>query len=171
MAFSRKGFWAYGMRRRGCRCMRMPPRCVRGNRCQTRIQMPLQTRCIDHFALGCKRLQPDSAVCRQAAHAPRSRREPPRPAPRHPSVHGSVGQAAGLPGPHDRESELPPGSVHIPQGTLAPNASCLAKTQRYAETRDRTGDLQIFGLTLSQLSYRGSLSLILVGSYILHVIG
>ena len=24
-----------------------------------------------------------------------------------------------------------------------------------AETRDRTGDLQIFGLTLSQLSYRG----------------
>ena len=27
-----------------------------------------------------------------------------------------------------------------------------------AETRDRTGDLQIFGLTLSQLSYRGSCS-------------
>ena len=26
---------------------------------------------------------------------------------------------------------------------------------RNAETRDRTGDLQIFGLTLSQLSYRG----------------
>jgi hypothetical protein len=25
----------------------------------------------------------------------------------------------------------------------------------YAETRDRTGDLQIFSLTLSQLSYRG----------------
>ena len=25
-----------------------------------------------------------------------------------------------------------------------------------AETRDRTGDLQIFSLTLSQLSYRGS---------------
>ena len=25
----------------------------------------------------------------------------------------------------------------------------------HAETRDRTGDLQIFGLTLSQLSYRG----------------
>ena len=24
-----------------------------------------------------------------------------------------------------------------------------------AETRDRTGDIQIFGLTLSQLSYRG----------------
>ena len=26
--------------------------------------------------------------------------------------------------------------------------------QMRAETRDRTGDLQIFGLTLSQLSYR-----------------
>ena len=26
----------------------------------------------------------------------------------------------------------------------------------HAETRDRTGDLQIFSLTLSQLSYRGS---------------
>ncbi len=26
---------------------------------------------------------------------------------------------------------------------------------QYAETRDRTGDLQIFSLTLSQLSYRG----------------
>ena len=25
----------------------------------------------------------------------------------------------------------------------------------FAETRDRTGDLQIFSLTLSQLSYRG----------------
>ena len=28
-------------------------------------------------------------------------------------------------------------------------------TKKYAETRDRTGDLQIFGLTLSQLNYRG----------------
>ena len=28
-------------------------------------------------------------------------------------------------------------------------------TTKYAETRDRTRDLQIFGLTLSQLSYRG----------------
>ena len=28
--------------------------------------------------------------------------------------------------------------------------------QGNAETRDRTGDLQIFSLTLSQLSYRGS---------------
>ena len=27
--------------------------------------------------------------------------------------------------------------------------------ERIAETRDRTGDLQIFGLTLPQLSYRG----------------
>ena len=29
--------------------------------------------------------------------------------------------------------------------------------REYAETRDRTGDLQIFSLTLSQLSYRGRL--------------
>ena len=29
------------------------------------------------------------------------------------------------------------------------------KRLKYAETRDRTGDLQIFSLTLSQLSYRG----------------
>ena len=28
--------------------------------------------------------------------------------------------------------------------------------KKNAETRDRTGDLQIFSLTLSQLSYRGS---------------
>ena len=28
--------------------------------------------------------------------------------------------------------------------------------KKSAETWDRTGDLQIFGLTLSQLSYRGS---------------
>ena len=31
-----------------------------------------------------------------------------------------------------------------------------AQVVDYAETRDRTGDLQIFSLTLSQLSYRGS---------------
>ena len=30
----------------------------------------------------------------------------------------------------------------------------------FAEARDRTGDLQIFGLTLSQLSYRGLKSMI-----------
>ena len=30
-------------------------------------------------------------------------------------------------------------------------------TDKAAETRDRTGDLQIFSLTLSQLSYRGLL--------------
>ena len=29
----------------------------------------------------------------------------------------------------------------------------------HAETRDRTGDLQIFSLTLSQLSYRGGWAL------------
>ena len=31
-----------------------------------------------------------------------------------------------------------------------------ARPESYAEIRDRTGDLQIFSLTLSQLSYRGS---------------
>ena len=31
----------------------------------------------------------------------------------------------------------------------------LGSNLHIAETRDRTGDLQIFGLTLSQLSYRG----------------
>ena len=30
-----------------------------------------------------------------------------------------------------------------------------AESQKRAETRDRTGDLQIFSLTLPQLSYRG----------------
>ena len=30
---------------------------------------------------------------------------------------------------------------------------------QYAETRDRTGDLQIFSLTLSQLSYRGHVTI------------
>ena len=36
-----------------------------------------------------------------------------------------------------------------------------------AETRDRTGDLQIFSLTLSQLSYRGdgALELVLIMIY------
>ena len=34
------------------------------------------------------------------------------------------------------------------------------KSNTSAETRDRTGDLQIFSLTLSQLSYRGELTLI-----------
>ena len=32
-------------------------------------------------------------------------------------------------------------------------------SKSYAETRDRTGDLQIFSLTLSQLSYRGGWAL------------
>ena len=31
-----------------------------------------------------------------------------------------------------------------------------SSSHAHAETRDRTGDLQIFSLTLSQLSYRGS---------------
>ena len=38
----------------------------------------------------------------------------------------------------------------------APLPCCYAPTMTNAETRDRTGDLQIFSLTLSQLSYRGA---------------
>ena len=37
---------------------------------------------------------------------------------------------------------------------FADERACLGK-QEAAETRDPTGDLQIFSLTLSQLSYRG----------------
>ena len=44
----------------------------------------------------------------------------------------------------------------------APSLTVLCDLQQFrpqplshAETRDRTGDLQIFSLTLSQLSYRG----------------
>ena len=40
----------------------------------------------------------------------------------------------------------------VPDG---PDTQQLMETKSYAETRDRTGDLQIFSLTLSQLSYRG----------------
>ena len=38
----------------------------------------------------------------------------------------------------------------IPTGGFLAN-----KRNKNAEARDQTGDLQIFGLTLSQLSYRG----------------
>ncbi len=36
-----------------------------------------------------------------------------------------------------------------------PSTNANTQEHKHAETRDRTGDLQIFGLTLSQLSYRG----------------
>ena len=36
-----------------------------------------------------------------------------------------------------------------------PSTKANTREHKHAETRDRTGDLQIFGLTLSQLSYRG----------------
>ena len=42
--------------------------------------------------------------------------------------------------------------LNIARTTLRMRLVSLANC---AETRDRTGDLQIFGLTLSQLSYRG----------------
>jgi hypothetical protein len=41
-----------------------------------------------------------------------------------------------------------------------------AKLKHHAETRDRTGDLQIFSLTLSQLSYRGEYSLAVVCTFV-----
>ena len=47
----------------------------------------------------------------------------------------------------DLESESPSTSSLLPEGC------------QNAETRDRTGDLQIFSLTLSQLSYRGGWAL------------
>ena len=58
-------------------------------------------------------------------------------------------------------------SSHLPshchkQWTAAPHRSLpgeqafLLESLPFAETRDRAGDLQIFSLTLSQLSYRGS---------------
>ena len=39
-------------------------------------------------------------------------------------------------------------------GTAQPFTKCWCAPA--AETQDRTGDLQIFGLTLSQLTYRGT---------------
>ena len=44
-----------------------------------------------------------------------------------------------------------------PTGSLSLSLSQwqILSVQVFAETRDRTGDLQIFSLTLSQLSYRG----------------
>ena len=42
-----------------------------------------------------------------------------------------------------------------PEAGLARRARHLTLPAAHAETRDRTGDLQIFSLTLSQLSYRG----------------
>ena len=39
----------------------------------------------------------------------------------------------------------------------------------YASTRDRTGDLQIFSLTLSQLSYRGHLCFVLASLKLIYL--
>ena len=38
-------------------------------------------------------------------------------------------------------------------------------TRKIAETRDRTGDLQIFSLTLSKLSYLGLKTCLLIGNF------
>ena len=42
----------------------------------------------------------------------------------------------------------------------------LKQGKKYAETRDRTGDRQIFSLTLSQLSYFGFLYIYAFISYV-----
>jgi hypothetical protein len=44
--------------------------------------------------------------------------------------------------------------VVVPDKEMHPTKQAVALAKN-AETRDRTGDLQIFSLTLSQLSYRG----------------
>ena len=59
---------------------------------------------------------------------------------------------------HLTVDQVVPGS--IPGGRSFSRSSARqpfkkAKRKTVAETRDRTGDLQIFSLTLSQLSYRG----------------
>ncbi len=59
-------------------------------------------------------------------------------------------QQGGTPGADSNRTRAPASSAR-PRTRLA-NANATACN---AETRDRTGDLQIFGLTLSQLSYRG----------------
>ena len=49
-------------------------------------------------------------------------------------------------------------SVVLPEVCVARSSHApvaLVYVKNHAETRDRTGDLQVFGLTLSQLSYRG----------------
>ena len=45
-----------------------------------------------------------------------------------------------------------------------PQARNQLHNELRAETRDRTGDLQIFGLTLSQLSYRGHTGIATIGA-------
>ena len=47
------------------------------------------------------------------------------------------------------------GDVNAPVAQSTKSTPDSMHQHEYAETRDRTGDLQIFSLTLSQLSYRG----------------
>ena len=54
---------------------------------------------------------------------------------------------------------------HINLKDKAGEVACVGN----AETRDRTGDLQIFSLTLSQLSYRGSAMLPPNASHMNHI--
>ena len=56
---------------------------------------------------------------------------------------------------------FPLGEGRVIQLRHRDNMSCIIK--KIAATRDRTGDLQIFSLTLSQLSYSGLVDIILFG--------
>ena len=55
------------------------------------------------------------------------------------------------------------GEERVCQGQhLVVFCTCESRVCENAETRDRTGDLQIFSLTLSQLSYRGNWTMIVI---------
>ena len=67
-----------------------------------------------------------------------------------------------------RSDQMVPGSIPgvriwvLSSGEAWPQPGRLSiavSAKQHAETRDRTGDLQIFSLTLSQLSYRGLIEL------------
>ena len=60
-------------------------------------------------------------------------------------------QLAGTPGADSNRTRAPERGLQM----QTHDTTAARKTAYNAETRDRTGDLQIFGLTLSQLSYRG----------------
>ncbi len=63
----------------------------------------------------------------------------------------SPAQQGGTPGADSNRTRAPERGLQM----QTHDTTAARKTAYNAETRDRTGDLQIFGLTLSQLSYRG----------------
>ena len=56
---------------------------------------------------------------------------------------------------NERKYRVSRPSLGVRSGKLAAYKVTLQKKKMSAQTRDRTGNLQIFSLTLSQLSYRG----------------